>query len=264
MTIQLTYSVPAVYGDQDPFDCTVGPLSCQLQGATLSTAVRARDIEMARSVAEPLLFRAATPAPIQRWLQLMRRSGSINVTGRLPGSHVDTYTYGLVGDEWVYRWQFIRRFEQSGPESSGMACWVMLNPSASDVVSGSSRRTLQRVITETRAFDHRDITIVNLFSARATSASQLRKARQNGTDIVGTGTDESMAAAARDADRVILAWGSGGAIGRRGHQVAHRLSAAHPDLWCLGQGRSGQPFHPTAERSGRATLKRQPFRLELL
>lgn len=264
MEIQLTYRSGGPV-DVREAACQVGRFDCVLDGPVLTTVTTARDIEAARGQLEAVLFSADAPNQVRAWVESAQRSRALTVSGRIPGAHHDTYVYGADdGGRWSYRWQFIRRFESASPGLAGTACWIMLNPSASDIVSGGSRRTLQRVVTETRAFGHRDLTIVNLFAARAASASQLRKLRSAGVDIVGPRTESEILAAVEAADRVIVAWGSGGKLAGRGRAIAERLATMKTPVYCLGQATSGQPFHPTAERSGHATLARQEFRPHLV
>ena len=142
----------------------------------------------------------------------------------------DTFEYS---DDRRYRWWYERRWDD-GPA----LCWVGLNPSTGDT-TGQSRPTLQRVVTRAGKAGFSAVIVVNLFSWRATSPSDLKLASVE-HDVVGERTDEVIVAASERAGLTLAAWGAHGSLLGRGRAVTEML---HQPV-CLGRTTNGQPRHP--------------------
>src|SRR3954454_12895419 len=86
-------------------------------------------------------------------------------------------------DDARYRWWWERRWAD-GP---GL-CWVGLNPSTGDT-TGRPRPTLRKVVALAKAHHLGAVTVVNLFSWRATKPADLKRAAID-HDVIGERTDE--------------------------------------------------------------------------
>lgn len=137
-------------------------------------------------------------------------------------------------DDGVYRWWYERRWAP-GP---GL-CWVGLNPSTGDT-TGRPRPTLRKVVARAPSAGLSAVTVVNLFSWRATEPRDLKSAARDGHDVVGARTDEVIMEMARQSPITLAAWGANGALFGRGRAVTRLLD--NPS--CLGGTRSGEPLHP--------------------
>ena len=142
----------------------------------------------------------------------------------------DTCDYS---DDQRYRWWWERRWHD-GP---GL-CWIGLNPSTGDT-SGRPRPTLRKVVAIAKSHNLGAVTVVNLFSWRATKPADLKRAATE-FDIVGSRTDDIIAEVTHRSAITLAAWGSHGALLSRGHTVYPLL---HSPV-CLGTTAGGEPRHP--------------------
>lgn len=85
-------------------------------------------------------------------------------------------------EDTLYRWWWERRWGD-GP---GL-CWVGLNPSTGDT-TGRPRATLRKVVALAKAHHLNAVSVVNLFSWRATKPADLKRAAAS-RDIVGERTN---------------------------------------------------------------------------
>lgn len=116
--------------------------------------------------------------------------------------------------------------------------WCLLNPSTAS--AGAADQTLRRVVGFSVAWGFGSAEVVNLFSLRSTDPQGL----VGHDDPEGPHADEAIDRAVAGADRVVLAWGSGGWYRGRGSSVVDRLAAAGVAAQCLGVTVNGQPRHP--------------------
>src|SRR5688572_11312536 len=112
----------------------------------------------------------------------------------------------------------------------------MLNPSTADAVRDDP--TIRRCIGFARTWGYRRLVVTNIFALRATLPAALRGA----ADPVGPGNDRFILRAAREADRVVCAWGVHGALGNREEEVLALLRGLAMEH--LGLTRGGHPRHP--------------------
>ena len=89
------------------------------------------------------------------------------------------------------------------------------------------------------------VTVVNLFSWRATNPADLKRAAAD-HDIIGARTDDVIAEVSGRSSVTLAAWGSHGSLLGRGIAVAELLSGPV----CLGVTANGQPRHPLYVRAG--------------
>ena len=131
--------------------------------------------------------------------------------------------------------------------SDRLILWIGLNPSTAD------EQQLDPTLTRIRSFSQREgfdgFWMANLFGLRTPYPKEMMAH----ADPVGAGNDASLLEAAARCDRIVAAWGAGGAFQTRAHAVA-RLLAGHK-LWCLGLTQDGHPRHPLYV-NGKATLVR--------
>jgi hypothetical protein len=161
----------------------------------------------------------------------------------MPLEFTDSFEYS---DDGRYRWWYERRWS----DAPGL-CWVGLNPSTGDT-TGRPRPTLRKIVARADQLGLGAVTVVNLFSWRATKPQDLRAARHAGYDIVGSRTDDEIRRVADESAVTLLAWGSHGSLLDRGRDVARLV----PNAMCLGRTRSGEPRHPLYVA---ADLAMEPF-----
>ncbi|MET0144069.1 MAG: DUF1643 domain-containing protein [Ilumatobacteraceae bacterium] len=142
-------------------------------------------------------------------------------------------------EDTLSRWWWERRWSD-GP---GL-CWVGLNPSTGDT-TGRPRPTLRKVVALAKAHHLNAVTVVNLFSWRATKPADLKRAAAS-HDIVGGRTDGVIAEVSGRSPVTLAAWGSHGSLRGRSAAVVPLLSQP----MCLGTTASGQPRHPLYVRAG--------------
>jgi hypothetical protein len=141
----------------------------------------------------------------------------------------------------LYRWWWERRWA----EGDGL-CWVGLNPSTGDT-TGRPRPTLRKVVALAKERRLSAVTVVNLFSWRATKPADLRRAAAS-HDIVGERTDDVIADVTGRSPVTLAAWDSHGSLFDRSSVVLQLLNGP----LCLGTTAGGQPRHPLYVRAGRA------------
>lgn len=128
----------------------------------------------------------------------------------------------------------------------------MLNPSTA--TEDEDDPTIRRCIDFAKRWGGGTLEVGNLFAYRSTDPAELAKQG----DPVGPGNDEALVTIARRADLLVAAWGSGGRLNGRSHEVTALLvSRPHTNLFVLGLTKLGQPQHPLYVPA-KTTLKRWP------
>jgi hypothetical protein len=130
----------------------------------------------------------------------------------------------------IYRYALSRVWDSNLPT----VLFVGLNPSTAD--ERNDDPTIRRCIGFARRWNLGGLVMVNLFAFRSTRPSILLAA----ADPVGPANDMHILAAARTAERIVLAWGTCGAHLGRDRTVLAML----PDADCLGTTKHGHPKHP--------------------
>lgn len=135
----------------------------------------------------------------------------------------------------AYRYLLWRTWDQARPR----LLWVLLNPSTAD--GETDDPTLRSCKEFSYRWGYGGLEIINLFAFRATDPRTL----QREPDPIGPENDRYIAAAATDANGIIVAWGALGSFRQRDREVLALLSRqfAQP-LRCLGSVQNGCPRHP--------------------
>lgn len=155
--------------------------------------------------------------------------------------HIDTLELPSSGDALfsacrTYRYSLERAW---GHGDSDLALWVMLNPSAANETENDP--TLRKVIGFTERLGLSRLRVVNLYALVSTERANLYRAE----DPVGIENDAHVALAAREASRIIVAWGADPPHIERVRTVLAILRTnAKVALHCLGRTRGGDPRHP--------------------
>jgi hypothetical protein len=138
-----------------------------------------------------------------------------------------------------YRYQLWRRWDARRPS----VAFVLLNPSRADAVRDDP--TIRRCVAFAQRWGFGSLFVVNLFALRATKPKDLFA----DPDPVGPENDRHLAAVARRARAVVVAWGNHGSrLGRDARALAC-LPPRRP-LLCLGVTRQRAPRHPLYLRKG--------------
>lgn len=114
----------------------------------------------------------------------------------------------------------------------------MLNPSVACEVFNDP--TVERCERRARAGGYGGVTVVNIFALRSTDPKALYKA----ADPIGPWNDTAILDVARQAGRVVCAWGTHGALRGRGARVLAMLREAGVEPHALRVSKDGHPCHP--------------------
>ena len=113
--------------------------------------------------------------------------------------------------------------------------WILLNPSTAD--ERGDDPTLRRVHGFSQRFGFGGLEVVNLFALRSADPRALARM----VDPVGPENDDYIREAVARAAKIIVAWGSYGALNARDHCILAQLASP---VFCLGITRNGNPRHP--------------------
>lgn len=127
-------------------------------------------------------------------------------------------------------------------------CWDMgatafvqfigLNPSTADEVEDDP--TVRRCINFAKRWGYGAMFMTNIFAYRATDPKVMMAYH----DPIGEDNDIWIQEVARQADRVVAAWGRHGEYLRQGAHVLAMLYGLGKDVYCLGTNSDKSPKHP--------------------
>lgn len=125
-----------------------------------------------------------------------------------------------------------------GVEDRGSVLFVMLNPSTADATNDDP--TIRRCKAFAREWNFSELIVGNLYSLRATDPALLRAAESPNA----AANPDHVRALAREADRVVVAWGASAAFDEEhiNFMVDHCFEGV--PLFCLGRTKEGHPRHP--------------------
>ncbi|RLB68649.1 MAG: hypothetical protein DRH08_00315 [Deltaproteobacteria bacterium] len=136
-----------------------------------------------------------------------------------------------------YRYRLWRMWDDG---KEGLLGFIMLNPSTAD--ADTDDPTIRKCIGFARRFGYDGIMVTNLFAFRATNPAELKTAYEP----VGRDNHVFLETEAKTCDRTICAWGTNGALKKRGEVVIEKLRKQDgaPRLRHLGLTKDGHPRHP--------------------
>jgi hypothetical protein len=148
----------------------------------------------------------------------------------------------VFSEDRVYRYRLDRRWDTATLATAARTLNIIgLNPSTAD--EREDDPTIRRCISFAKAWGFGSLVMTNLYALRGTDPFVLRLQKASGRDIVGPENDHHLLKAAREANRVVLAWGTHGTLLDRDTRVIQML-APHVELWCFGVTYAGHPRHP--------------------
>ncbi|GBQ94086.1 DUF1643 domain-containing protein [Asaia krungthepensis] len=153
---------------------------------------------------------------------------------RLQDDVVSTAVYD--GPAECYRYRLHRRWDDSKPA----VMWLMMNPSVATEYGDD--RTVAKCQRYARVWGYGSMYVGNSFGYRCTDQKRLLEV----ADPNGPGNDKALLAMAREAQMVILAYGSPThpSLRDRGNQVALMLHRAGIALHVMRLSKGGRPEHP--------------------
>jgi len=140
----------------------------------------------------------------------------------------------ILSEDGVYRYNLIREWDSMDP----VMLFIMLNPSTADAVDDDP--TIRRCTSFAQRENCGMIEVVNLFAFRATDPKELKTAEEP----IGADNDEIIVMAAEEADIIVCAWGTNGALYERNEKVISLLQSVEKPIMCLGKTKDGHPKHP--------------------
>ena len=137
-----------------------------------------------------------------------------------------------------YRWRLDRDLGRDGPVLAG----IMVNPSKA--TASVSDQTINKWLGFASRLGAGRFIVGNKFAWRATDIRGL----QGVADPVGAENDQYLETIMREADRVIVAWGTLSKLPlpmrSRWRDVAAIAQRVGKPLWCFGTAKDGHPLHP--------------------
>lgn len=135
-----------------------------------------------------------------------------------------------------YRYTLLHEWDQIF--APRLATVIALNPSTAD--ESDLDPTLRRIRSFCMAREMSGFCMLNLFGFRATDPTVMKAQG----DPVGPENDRHILKWARQAEIVIVAWGTHGSFRDRDRQVLSLLRTAGIQAFCWGLNQNGSPKHP--------------------
>ena len=135
-----------------------------------------------------------------------------------------------------YRYALCRQWDNTKPT----VLFIGLNPSTADEENDDP--TLVRCINFAKSWGSGGVCMANLFAYRATKPKDLLARKR----VIGKDNNDWLLDLAKDADKVIAAWGNDGRYLSRSTQVKKLIEPLH----CLKLNKSGEPAHPLYLKAG--------------
>ena len=137
---------------------------------------------------------------------------------------------------------------------SPMLLWIMANPSTADAFQTDP--TVRRTLNFAERWGYRESRVCNAFAFRSTDPKRLTQV----TDPVGPQNKQYVEENARQAHRIVLAWGNIARLNQQSDRVREWLKPYRSKLFCLGTTEThGEPLHPLYLSTGTPMY---PYRLE--
>ena len=139
----------------------------------------------------------------------------------------------IIDDTGQYRYSLTRLWDKKLPK----LVFLMLNPSTANDFEDDP--TIRRCLNFAKRWGFGSIEVVNLFAFRATNPNELLTC----LDPIGKENDKYIKNALKDAELVIVAWGTKGTLLNRNEQVIELLNNQN-NIYCLALTKEGHPKHP--------------------
>lgn len=133
-----------------------------------------------------------------------------------------------------YRYSLWRIWDVERPKVT----FIMLNGSTAD--ADNDDPTLRRCIGFAKAWGFGSLEVVNLFGYRTTFPTELKKA----ADPCGPENDKYILKAIKDAEMVIVAWGTNGTFKKQDKHVLGLLKGNYVEPYYIDKSKDGIPKHP--------------------
>ena len=140
-----------------------------------------------------------------------------------------------------YRYVLWRTWDETLP----LMMIIGLNPSIADAVNNDP--TITRCINFAKTWGYGRLCMTNLFAYRATDPNVMKAQ----IEPIGVDNDFWLKKLARDADKVIAAWGNIGSYLNRSASVSNMFD----NLYCIGVNKSGEPEHPLYIKADRRPIR---------
>lgn len=146
-------------------------------------------------------------------------------------------TGAILSDCRKYRYVLWRQWDSKKP----YCLFIGLNPSTADETLDDP--TIRRCVRFSKDWGYGSCVMANIFAFRATKPVDMKSQ----IDPVGIDNNVWLQDLARNAGKIICAWGTHGNYLERDDEVFYLLHSLH--LQCLGTTKAGHPKHPLYLRS---------------
>ena len=144
--------------------------------------------------------------------------------------------YSVMSACKTYRYQLHRSWDDSLPT----VCYVLLNPSTADATVDDP--TVLRCVERAKRLGFGSLSMVNLFSFRATKPIQMMRSK---VDPIGVHTDSYITEAAEQAKMIICGWSKHGHfLGRHDYVLRFVLRPFVKKCYALRMNKDNTPSHP--------------------
>ena len=140
----------------------------------------------------------------------------------------------VISEDGVYRYSLVRDLGDGEKE----CLFIMLNPSTAD--ASLNDPTIRRCMGFAKGWGYKTLWVTNLFGFRTPDPTELLTAE----NPVGKENDGYLAEMAVCAKLVICAWGTMGALAKRGEYIKKFLEVRNVKPHHLGLTKHGFPKHP--------------------
>lgn len=140
----------------------------------------------------------------------------------------------------LYRYRLWRIWDERKPR----VLFLMLNPSTADEFKNDP--TIERCQRRAQAWGFGALEVANIFAYRATDPQALYNRQDAAFDPIGPSNNSAILNAALGCEMIVCAWGTHGALDRRGRDVLRLLTLKQQDdkLRHLGLTKCNNPKHP--------------------
>ena len=143
-------------------------------------------------------------------------------------------------EDRVYRYLLWRSWDSTKP----WVGFICLNPSTAD--EKDPDQTLTRLINFSKSWGYGGLLLGNLFAFRTPYTEVLHDAwkgrGREAIDVVGERNNNALLKIAREAQRLVVAWGAPVWVEPRAEEVGRLLVGT--SFWCIRKTAGGAPEHP--------------------